>query len=84
MILHLYLAEIVINIMCDEGSFEEQNLINLVFFHRSKLKMIQKGVSAGKLFTIFERRKLRKCGILTYRKMTWEVTEKAKKVIETP
>jgi len=69
--------------MSDEESLEEQNLINLVFFHKSKLKKIQKGVSAGKLFTIDERRKLRKYGILIYRKRTWELTEKAKKVIAT-
>ncbi len=70
--------------MSDEGSFEEQNLINIVLFHKSKLKKIQKGASAGKLFTSHERRKLREYGILIYRKMTWELTEMAKKVIETP
>ncbi len=64
-------------------SFEEQNLINMILFHKSKLKKIQKGVSAGNLLTIGERRKLRKYGILTYRKMTWELTEKAIKIIET-
>ncbi len=67
--------------MFDEGSFEEQNFINMVLFHKSKLKKIQKGVSEGKLFTIAERRKLRHYGILTYRKLTWELSEKAKKVI---
>jgi len=70
--------------MSDEGSFEEQNLINLILFHKSKLKKIQKGGSAGKLFTIDERRKLRQYGILTYRKRTWAVSEKAIKVIEAP
>ncbi len=85
MVLHLYLAEIVFNMpMSDEGSFEEQNLINTVLFHKSKLKKIQKGVSAGKLFTNGERRKLREYGILIYRKKIWELTEKARKVIETP
>ncbi len=62
---------------------EEQNLINLVFYHKSKLKKIQKGVSVGKLFTNHERRKLREYGILIYRNMTWDLTEKAKKVLET-
>ena len=85
MILHPYLAETVFNLpMSDEGSFEEQNLINIVLFHKSKLKKIQKGVSVGKLFTIGERRKLREYGILIYRKRRWELTEKATKVIETP
>ncbi len=70
--------------MSDEGSFEEQNLINMVLFHKSKLKKIQKGVSAGKLFTNHERRKLKEYGILTYRNKTWALTEKATKVIETP
>ncbi len=69
--------------MPDEESFEGQNLINIVLFHKSKLKKIQKGVSAGKLFTNHERRKLKEYGILIYRKKTWELTEKAKKVIET-
>jgi hypothetical protein len=53
--------------MSDEGSFEEQNFVNMVVFHKSKLKKIQTGVSAGKLFTVDERRKLRHYGILTYR-----------------
>jgi hypothetical protein len=69
--------------MSEEESLEEQNLINLVFYHKSKLKKIQKGVSAGKLFTNLERRKLREYGILFYRNMTWDLTEKAKKVLET-
>jgi hypothetical protein len=69
--------------MSEEESLEEQNLINLVFYHKSKLKKIQKGVSAGKLFTNHERRKLREYGILIYRNMTWDLTEKAKKVLET-
>ncbi len=69
--------------MSDEGSFEGQNLINIVLFHKSKLKRIQKGASAGKLFTSHERRKLKEYGILTYRKMIWELTEKAIKIIET-
>ena len=68
--------------MSDEGSFEEQNLINLILFHKSKLKKIQKGVSAGKLFTIDERRKLRQYGILTYRKLTWGLSEKAEKILQ--
>ncbi len=85
MVLHLYLAVIVFNMpMSDEGSFEEQNLINTVLFHKSKLEKIQKGVSAGKLFTKGERRKLREYGILIYRSNIWELTEKARKVIETP
>ncbi len=84
MYLHLYSAERVFNVpMSDEGPFEEQNLVNLILFHKSKLKKIQKGVSAGKLFTVAECRKLRKYGILTYRKMIWELTEKAIKIIET-
>jgi len=84
-VLHLYLAETVFNMpMSDEGSFDEQNLINTVLFHKSKLKKIHKGVSAGKLFTKGERRKLREYGILIYRKRRWELTEKARKVIETP
>ena len=84
MVLHLYLAEIVFNMpMSDEGSFDEQNLINTVLFHKSKLKKIQNGGSAGKLFTKGERRKLREYGILIYRKMRWELTEKAIKAIET-
>ena len=79
------LVEIVFNmLMSDEGSFEEQNLINIVLFHKSKLKKIQKGASAGNLFTIGERRKLREYGILIYRSNIWELTEKARKVIETP
>ena len=69
--------------MSDEGSFDEQNLINLVFFHKSKLKKIQKGVSAGKLFTLDERRKLREYGILEYSKRTWIISEKGKQIIET-
>ena len=69
--------------MSDKESFEEQNLINLVFYHKSKLKKIQKGDSEGKLFTNLERRKLREYGILIYRNMTWDLTEKAKKVLET-
>ncbi len=69
--------------MSGEGSFEEQNLINLILFHKFKLKKIRKGGSAGKLFTLDERRKLRQYGILTYRKLTWAVSEKAIKVIET-
>ncbi len=69
--------------MSDEESFEEQNLINLVLFHNSKFNKIQKGVSAGKLFTLHERRKLREYGILAYRKRKWELSEKAIKVIET-
>ena len=70
--------------MSDEESFEGQNLINIVLFHKSKLKRIQKGASAGKLFTNHERRKLKEYGILIYRKRTWELTEKAKRIIETP
>ena len=70
--------------MSDEGSFEGQNLINIVLFHKSKLKRIQKGASAGKLFTSHERRKLKEYGILIYRNKTWALTEKAAKVIETP
>ena len=68
--------------MSDEESFEEQNLINLTLFHKSKLKKIQKGFSASKLFTLDERRKLREYGILAYRKRKWEITEKGKKAIE--
>lgn len=68
--------------MSDEESFDEQNLINLVLFHKSKLKKIQKGASVGSLSTQ-ERRKLIEYGILTYRKGKWEITEKGKKVIET-
>jgi hypothetical protein len=85
MVLHLYLAETVFNtLMSVEGSFEEQNFINVVLFHKSKLKKIQKGGSVRKLFTIGERRKLREYGILIYRSNIWELTEKARKVIETP
>jgi len=85
MILHLYLAETVFNmLMSDEGSFDEQNFINVVLFHKSKLKKIHKGVSAGKLFTNHERRKLREYGILIYHSNIWELTEKARKVIEAP
>jgi len=69
--------------MSEGESFDEQNIINTVLFHKSKLKMIQNGGSAGKLFTKRERRKLREHGILIYRKMRWELTEKAIKVIET-
>ena len=69
--------------MSDEGGFEEQNLINLVYFHKSKLKRIQKGASAGKLFTREERGKLREYGILVYHKRTWKITEKGKQIIET-
>ena len=69
--------------MSDEGSFDEQNLINMVLFHKSKLKKIQKGASAGKLFTHDERRKLKEYGILVYRKRTWNITEKGKQIIET-
>ncbi len=70
-------------LMSEEGPFDEQNLINTILFHKSKLKKIQKGVSAGKLFTNHERRKLRENGILIYRKKRWELSEKAIQVIET-
>ena len=69
--------------MSDEESFDEQNLINTVLFHKFKLKKIQKGASAGKLFTHDERKKLKEYGILTYRKRKWEITEKGKQIIET-
>jgi hypothetical protein len=68
--------------MSDAESFEEQNLINLILYHKSKLRKIQKGVSAGKLFTIDERKKLRKYEILTYLKLTWGLSEKAKKILQ--
>lgn len=70
-------------LMSDEGSFDEQNLINTILFHKSKLMKIQNGISVGNLFTSGERRKLREYGILIYRKRRWELTEKAIKVIET-
>ncbi len=69
--------------MSDEGFLEEQNLINLVIYHKSKLKNIHKGASAGKLFTQDERTKLREYGILVYRKRTWKITEKGRQIIET-
>ena len=68
-------------LMSDETSFEGQNFINIVLFHKSKLKRIQKGASAGKLFTNHERRKLKEYGILTYRNKIWTLTEKATKVL---
>jgi len=69
--------------MSEGESFDEQNLINLVLFHKSKLKKLQKGGSAVQLFTMEERRKLREYGILEYRKRTWEISEKGKQIIET-
>jgi len=68
--------------MSDEESLEERNLVNLVLYNKGKLKRIQKGVSAAKLFSVDERRKLRRYGILTYYSMTWGLSKKAKEIIE--
>ena len=68
--------------MSDETTLEERNLINMILFHKTKLKRIQNGASADQLFSTKERRKLRRHGILTYRNMTWSISEKAGEIIE--
>jgi len=67
--------------MSDETSLEERNLINMILFHKEKLRRIQKGASAIQLFSAEERRKLRRQDILTYRNMTWSISEKAREII---
>ena len=67
--------------MSDKESFEERNLINMILFHKEKLRKIQKGASTLQLFSTEERRKLRRQDILTYRNMTWSISEKAKEII---
>ena len=68
--------------MTDEESLEEQNFTNLVRFYEEELKKILIGVSVEESFTIFERRKLRRLGILVYRNKTWTLSERAIETIQ--
>jgi len=50
-------------------------------FYEEELKKILIGVSVEESFTIFERRKLRRLGILVYRNKTWTLSERVLEII---
>ena len=46
-------------------NYEEVNLRNILLQYRRELLLIDRGVPASRLLTIYERRRLRRYGILT-------------------
>ena len=68
--------------MAEKGSFDEQNLVNLIKFFERELKMVLDGKSAEEVFTSPERRRLRNRGVLGYKFPDWFVSEKTKGILK--